>query len=375
MRFVRLLSVCTMVAMLVAAGPQSVERAEQMEARGDWSGAEAAWRALAERSPADYRLWTSLGVALAHEERYDEAIAAYRKALAIHPEAPQTELDLGLAYFKQGKLPEALQPLRSAAAGLPDSVQAQILLGMSLYGTAQYREAASYLEKAVTRSDGNAELGSVLAQCYLRSGQYEQAKTKFEQMLKRDPDSPGVHMLLGEAYDALHRRQDAIAEFRAASATKQYVPMAHFGLGYLLWADRRYDEAGAEFRKELDKDPKNAQAMAYLGDVELKKGNRSPAEALFRRSLELQPVRIARFDLGVLASEQRHFTQAIEEFNQAVALDPKDPDAHYRLARIYQDLHRKGEAQAQFAIVKQLHEDTSDNLLEKMSGADAATRP
>lgn len=376
MRSVRLLNAYIVIAALVLASPQTVEQAEQMQAHGDWKGAEAAWRALTEQSPKDYRLWTSLGIALAHEQQYDQAIAAYRKALAIRPEAPETELNLGLAYFKAGKLREAVEPLRVAAAALPDNMQAQILLGMSLYGTAQFREAASHLEKVVTRSDGNAQLSSVLAQCYLQSGQYEQAKSEFEQMLKREPDSPGVHMLLGEAYDALNRRHDAIAEFRAATASKQYVPLAHFGLGYLLWADRHYDEAAAEFRKELDKDPKNGQAMAYLADVELKKGNRAEAEELLRRSLQLQPVRLAYFDLGILATEQKHLTEAIDEFKQAVALDPKDPDAHYRLARIYQELHRTGEAQEQLAIVKQLHERTRDDLVEKISGPpETQTKP
>src|ERR1700728_852915 len=153
-----LLLAAAMHTILAWAGPQSVEQAKQMETQGDWKGAEAAWRALAERSPKDYRLWTSLGVALAHEEHYDDAVTAYRKALTLHPEAPQTELDLGLAYFKAGRLPEALEPLRAAAQALPDSAQAQILLGMSLYGTRHYREASGYLEKAVTRSDGNAEV-------------------------------------------------------------------------------------------------------------------------------------------------------------------------------------------------------------------------
>lgn len=345
-----------------------------MESRGDWKGAETAWRALAEQSPKDYRLWTSLGVALAHEQRFEDAIAAYRKALVLRPEAPATELNLGLAYFKAGRFREALQPLRVAAAALPDNMQAQILLGMSLYGTAQYQEAASHLEKVVTRSDGNAELSSVLAQCYLRSHQYQRAMSEFEQMLKRDPDSPAVHMMLGEAYDALNRRDDAITEFRAAASSKQYIPMAHFGLGYLLWADRHYDEAAAEFKKELQKDPKNALATAYLADAELKKGNHADAEAMLQRSIELQPQSIAYFDLGVLAADQKHFTEAIEDFKRAAALDPQDPDAHYRLAHIFQQLHRTGEAQEQFAIVRQLHERTREDLLDKISGADRETQ-
>ena len=62
---------------------QTVEQAQQLQARGDWKGAEQTWRALLERAPQDYRLWSSLGIALSHQERYMEAIAAYRKALAI----------------------------------------------------------------------------------------------------------------------------------------------------------------------------------------------------------------------------------------------------------------------------------------------------
>lgn len=365
-----LVAACGAGATVWAAGAQSVEQAQQMEARGNWKGAEGAWRELAEQSPKDYRLWTSLGVALAHQGRYGDAVTAYRKALALDPDAPQTELDLGLAYFKAGKFEEALEPLRAAAQALPDNAQVDILLGMSLYGTRHYREASGYLEKAVTRSDGNAELRSVLAQCYLYGGEYARAQAEFEQMLKRDPDAPGVHMLLGEAYDALSRRDEALAEFRAAAAGKQFVPMAHFGLGYLLWADRRYDEAATEFRSELEHDAKNAQAMAYLGDVELKKGNREGAEQMLRQAMELQPdVRIAHFDLGVLASDGKHYTAAIDDFKRAVALDPQEPDAHYRLAHIFQQLGRKGEAQEQFAIVKQLHKKTRDDLLEKIGGA------
>jgi tetratricopeptide (TPR) repeat protein len=354
---------------LSGGAAQTVEQAQQMESRGDWKGSEAVWRALVQQSPKDYRLWTSLGVALAHQERYDDALVAYRKALSLNPKAPQTELDLGLAYFKAGKLSEAVQPLRVAAAGLPDSAQAEILLGMSLYGTRQYREASAYLEKAVARSDGNTQLQLVLAQCYLYSGEYAKAQSEFEQMLKRDPDSPAVHMMLGEAYDALNRRDEAIAEFRAAAGSKQYVPLAHFGLGYLFWASRHYDDAEAEFRKELEKDPKNAQAEAYLGDVQLKKGNRTEAKQLLRHSIELQPTRIAHFDLGVLANDERDYTAAINEFKQAATLDPHEPDAHYRLAHIYQHLGRKGEAQHEFALVEQLHEKTRDDLLEKMSPA------
>ncbi len=41
----------------------------------------------------------------------------------------------------------------------------------------------------------------------------------------------------------------------------------HFGLAYLLWTLKHYEEAVPEFLTELQNDPRNYQAMIYLGDT------------------------------------------------------------------------------------------------------------
>jgi len=81
-----------------------------------------------------------LGLALAHQSEYAEAVTAYRKALALKANLPGIDLDLGLALFKQEKLLDAIGPLKAAVAKTPQNVQAQVLLGMCYYGTAQYAQ-------------------------------------------------------------------------------------------------------------------------------------------------------------------------------------------------------------------------------------------
>ena len=52
----------------------------------------------------------------------------------------------------------------------------------------------------------------------------------------------------------------------------------------------------------------------------------------------------------------------------AVKLDPTQPDAHYRLARLYTLLGQKEKAAQEFAKTKELHSKTADSLIEKVSG-------
>lgn len=351
---------------------QSPADAQAFEQRGNWAAAESVWRKLANASPDDYRLWTSLGIALAHEEKYDEAAAAYRKALSLKPRDPQIELNLGIAYFKAGKLPQALPSLRTAAGQLPGNAQVETLIGMTLFGTGQYKEAVPYLEATRAREPENPALELVLAQSYLQAGEYRKALAEFKQMLERDPDSASVHMLLGEAYDAQGEPDKAISEFEAATE-KGYTPDAHFGLGYLLWKARRYDEAKSQFHWELSKDPRHSQAVTYLGDIALKQGDMRLAEELLRKAIELKPdSRLAYLDLGIVEADNKQYPAAERDLKQAARLDPKKADAYYRLARLYQATGRQTDADRELSIVKQLHEQTREDLLVKLSGAPKA---
>lgn len=352
---------------------QTPLEAQQLQARGDWKGAEEAWRQVLKQTPDDYRVWASLGIVLSQEHRYEDAINAYRKALALQPHDGQTELNLGITYFKMGRLREAIKPLEAAAKTLGNTQQLDVLLGVSLYGVGQYRQATPYLERASAAQPGNAELEQTLGQAYLYSGAYDKAMATFKKILLGSPDSPAAHVLLGEAYDASNQEQAAIAEFRAATQGG-YVPNAYFGLGYLFWKTHNYDEAATEFQKELEHDPKNSQALAYLGDVELKRGNPEKAGDLLRRSVALQgDSHLALLDLGIIETDEKQYQAAEQHLAQAVRLKPSEADAHYRLARLYQLTGRPAKAKSEFALVKQVHQQTRDDLLFKVSGATQGT--
>ncbi len=167
-------------------------------------------------------------------------------------------------------------------------MQARTLLGLSCYGAKRFLEAAKYLEPAAGADPANAELHQVLAQSCLLAKKYPCAQEQFRQLLEQNPDSAPAHMLLGQALDGLQRIPEAIAEFEAAAKVAPQEPSVHFGLGYLHWKLRQYDEAKADFERELANDPNHAQALAYLGDIELKRNNPEDALVLLRKAVQLR---------------------------------------------------------------------------------------
>jgi Tfp pilus assembly protein PilF len=92
-------------------------------------------------------------------------------------------------------------------------------------------------------------------------------------------------------------------------------------------------------------------------------------------ALQLEPEnRLAYFDLGCIYADQKRNQEALTALRHAVRLDPTQPDAHYRLARVYTALGEKEKAAQEFAKTKELHAKTEDALVEKVSGSGSSPR-
>jgi tetratricopeptide (TPR) repeat protein len=177
-------------------------------------------------------------------------------------------------------------------------------------------------------------------------------------------------VLTGEALDGMGRTPEAIAEFQAAVKAAPLEPNIHFGLGYLHWELKQYDEAETELKAELSLDPENAQALAYLGDIAFKKNHPGGAVPLLKKALQSRDdIRIAHLDLGAILTQQRQYPAAIVALKRAVELDPEQPDAHYRLGRVYQAIGNQAGAQKEFARVRELHDKSEEDVARKMSAA------
>lgn len=374
--FLRIIAVVLAFSAYAFAQAPGPSEAQALERKGKLAEAATVWRNVAQRDPRNAAAWASLGLVLSRLQQYPEAEVAYRKAIALDPKLPAVQLNLGLAEFKQGKLQAAIEPLRAALAADPQNMQACTLLGLSYYGVGRFKEANEQLAAAVKSDPGNAELHGVLAQSCLSAKNYSCALDEFTWISRQHADSAAAHMLTGEALDGLGRTPEAITEFEIAAKADPHAPNVQFGLGYLYWKMRQYDEAARAFEAELVGDPANSQALAYFGDVEMKRNEPEKALSVLQKSLQLRDdLQIVHLDLGVIFTEQKHYQEALAALLRAQKLDPAQPEVHYRLGRLYQAMGNVDAAKEEFARVQQLHQKEEDSVADRMSGQKSSPRP
>jgi tetratricopeptide (TPR) repeat protein len=114
-------------------------------------------------------------------------------------------------------------------------------------------------------------------------------------------------------------------------------------LGFALFQQGQSREAVAALEKALAADPKHVKAHNNLALASVDLGELEVAEAHYRESLALEPQAAIYSDLGFVLEREGLDDEAVEQYEKALALDPKSATAHYNLGGV---LIRRGEAAA-----------------------------
>jgi len=153
----------------------------------DWDTAIAGYEAILEVLPQMSNINIQIGNALRAQQKYEEAIAAYNKALEGDPGNQDVEAEIARTRLAMGDLSgaEAL----AASAGLNASREDLYNLGELEFAKGEVDAAAGWYEKA-TVADPNWELPWFkLGLVALNKGDIETAKIHFQKVVDIAPDS------------------------------------------------------------------------------------------------------------------------------------------------------------------------------------------
>ena len=316
------------------------------------------------------------------------AATAARQAEQIGATIPSVQHNLAL-YFaatNQRKL-AALWEGRYSESKEADSA-ASLRAAMLYAELPDHPQAIAFGTRALASND-RPELRLLLARAYEATSKPDEAITHYQALIKLLPYDEPTHAAFGQALLRLARFNDAASFLESAKKTFDKSPQIELAYGVALYTQRRFPEAGLSFFRVIDLAPAVAQPYIFLARMIDQLPDRVPAllaasqawlklestngfaPFVFARALhasgapdgEVKPFLLDAirrdktiwefpFELGQLLERERDFTAAAQAYERAIQLNPKVPEPHYRLARVYDRLQKPTLA----ARERQLHQ-------------------
>jgi Flp pilus assembly protein TadD/mono/diheme cytochrome c family protein len=286
---------------------------------------EEAWmRNWLSKDPDDIIPLYNLASALAGQGKYQEAIAAYRHALALHPGDERTLNELGAALENSGDWQKAQETFMQDIAEHPQTCNARFNL----------------------------------ARFELKHDQASAAEQQFRTMLAQCPADAGVHSGLGVALASEGQPAAAEAELRAALESDSHDFTALYNLGDLALQAGRPQQAVELLESAVKQRPKDVDAREQLADAYALSGRVGDAVAQLREAIALSPDNPELHSLlsQALASIGQ-LQQAIAERKAALHLRASDPDDWNNLGVLEARAGRIAEAREDFRHALQLAPD------------------
>lgn len=137
------------------------------------------------------------GVSLAQENKIDEAVEAFRKAVELKPDLAEAYINLGLLFFRQDKTEEAEKALLKALELKPEDPKIKQALGNIYFEKAKgllqqdkIDEALETLKLSYGYNPNDPYTNYLLGYAYSQKGLKEEAIKSFEAFLQLEPNAP-----------------------------------------------------------------------------------------------------------------------------------------------------------------------------------------
>lgn len=254
--------------------------------------AEAAFgRAIALSDSPQFR--NNLGILRREQGRLDDAIEAWRAALALDARFADAHYNLGNALRAKHELGDAALSFRRAIEADPGHAHALAALAQTLVALNRASEAIEFLERAVALLPGDAALHGELADLLHNAGQLDRAIDEYRRALQLDPSPARVWYSAGCAENTRKEPVAAAFCFRHAIERQPDWAQAHhnlaqplFELGQIEDALEQYEQAAALSHADL-----SLAMVAVMIPGSPKADNQAILEARRRWAETLPPAR------------------------------------------------------------------------------------
>ena len=276
---------------------------------GDWNGARAAFEAALKKNPKQADAHYYLGLVMDKTGDRVAAEKSYKTAIELQPDLQEAAENLTAIYVETQKFDEAIAIAKKALARNSKNAEMQLNLAVALSGKGDVDAATKAFDDAVKLAPNDARFFLAYAQHLTSAKKNDDAVAKLKQAQRVAGDDPALLGSIGfelrtaravpeciAAFDkaislkdnadfrtnramcklAAKDKPGAVADFTAATQKDPGFAPAHYWLGSMHHDDGKFPEAIAEYEAYLKAAPKGPMAKKAEEKLKLAKDKKKP---------------------------------------------------------------------------------------------------
>jgi len=358
------------------------------------------YKVIADADPSDAQTYMRIAEIDRRDGKFDQALEALKKANSVVPDSLEVQYNIAVIDEAQGKYDDAITILNQLLQktehsdgqySVPEKNNRAVFierLGTVYREANKHQQAVETFRMMLDLGDDNASRGyQQIIETYRDNRQWQQATdisveaakkfpddrelqmyaasqqadmgnadaamARVKAMLKGTPDDRMVYIALAQMNSRAKNWKEAEANINKAlelSTKQEDKDYALFVQGSIYERQKKYDLAEEAFHRVIVDDPKNAQALNYLGYMLADRGTRvEEALGYIRRAVALDPQNGAYLDsLGWAYFRLGNYDLAEENLRRASERIGNDPTVHEHLGELYQKTGRLKLAAANF---------------------------
>jgi tetratricopeptide (TPR) repeat protein len=289
---------------------------------------------------------------------YIATFALLAAVLSVGPLcAEQKPLDQAADLLSKGSIAEAVTILRQFLASDAGNADARLLLGTALALKGNRTESIEQMAEAVRLRPQSASAHNQYGTVLSRFIEVEAARHEFEKALELDPQLSEAHvnlaLMLAQASELIPAAAhlDRAIELQGDTRVAAYT---HFLRAKIWGVQNQVDKAMLELQKAVQLRPEYAEAWSDLGGLRRLSLDQKGAVQALEKAVALNPDDVtAQYRLGQQYLQNGDAAKAIEHFKKA---DPGDVATLYNLDRALRKAGKREDAEPVERKITELRE-------------------
>lgn len=271
---------------------------------------ETLWRDVIEKSPQSWMAFNNLGLALEGQARFEEAIDCYQRAAKLKPDHVEPLNNLGNSLSQVGRFFEARSALNKALNLRGNDATTLTNLGNVHLKEEALKKAEACYKKALALNPKNAKAHYNYGILYLKRGDPKNAAACFAKALEMEPG----YGLAQKQLDQMKIRKSPYEKGLEHARAKEYEKARHF------------------FEMQLTREPQNLVCLKALANCLTNLNRFKAAEAAFKKALALEPENPnLHYKTALVLDQQGKTDAAVNQYKEVLRLNPNHAKAKKRL--------------------------------------------